>query len=190
MRSINDFVSALAKQSKANSQLLKSMFREMMSQPVEFTWGGMGRRIERESRNIFCHATHRSQQLPFLETAELLPSKRRNGSLLAEQNKGAGGKTFLKTGRRFGNNHRRAGKPLCSRDPSAELQNILFSLHPHLALRLQTQGQELGHLWRNSKVEKTDSARSWGEEPGFNLFHSWRMWCKRQESPSYSARAR
>lgn len=52
MRSINDFVAAPAKQSKANSQLLKSMFREMMSQPVEFTWGGMGR-TERESRKFF-----------------------------------------------------------------------------------------------------------------------------------------
>lgn len=42
MRSINDFVGTPAKQSKANSQLLKSMLHEMMSQPVKFTrgWGG------------------------------------------------------------------------------------------------------------------------------------------------------
>lgn len=62
----------------------------------------------------------------------------------------------MKTGRRFGNNHRRAGKPLCSWDTSAELQNILPTLHPHAALRLHTQGQEKGHSERNYKVKKTE----------------------------------
>lgn len=60
----------------------------------------------------------------------------------------------MKTGRRFGNNHRRAGKPLCSWDPSAQLQNILSTLYPHPGLRLHAQGQEQGYSERNGKVKK------------------------------------
>lgn len=45
MRSINDFVAASAKQSKANSQLLKSMLPEMMRQPVELIWGWGGKEV-------------------------------------------------------------------------------------------------------------------------------------------------
>ena len=60
----------------------------------------------------------------------------------------------MKTGRRFGNNHKGAGKSLYSWDPSAELQNILPTLHPHTALRFHALGQEQGHSKRNRKVKK------------------------------------
>lgn len=145
MRSINDFVAAPAKQSKANSQLLKSMFYEMMSQPVEFMWGWGSKEVGEEGqKNSLSQVTHQSKQLHFLETADFGPQQNRNCSLLTEQNKGAGSKTLLKTGRRFGNNHGRASKPLCSWDPSAELQNILPTLHPPCSSQIACPGSTTG----------------------------------------------
>lgn len=74
MRSINDFVATPAKQSKANSEFLKSMLCKMMSQPVEFKLGWGNKEVgERGWKPSLSQVTHQSKQLHFLEIADFGP---------------------------------------------------------------------------------------------------------------------
>lgn len=127
----------------------------MMSQPVELTWGWRGEGDWGRRLDKIPFSSHPPKQAAaFSWNRRFGSSQNQNCSLLAEQNKGAGGETLLKTGRRFGNNHRRVAKPLYSWDSSAELQNILSTLYPHPDLRLHAQDQEQGYSERNGKVQK------------------------------------
>lgn len=112
--------------------------------------GGWERRVEKFS---FKPPTKASSCISKQQIWLLAKSELQSSSKAKQRNRGHD--TF-ENRKAFCNNHRRAGKPLCSWDPSAELQNILPTLHLHPAFRLYAQGQEQGHSKRKGKDEKQE----------------------------------